>query len=130
MKKLVIITLLLTHVFAMTSYVSALQKSVKNCKCDTHEAGHEHEDCDCGMCDMKHAKIEINGKKINFIAKFFLKNPPCHKSESNYIFAVFNADLYFTGVKNFYQKEKQTFLGNHNLFNFESNIPNRLEKPS
>ncbi|MDH5716191.1 MAG: hypothetical protein OEZ22_00970 [Spirochaetia bacterium] len=130
MKRFVTTFLLLLHILALSSYVSALQKSVKNCKCDTHEAGHEHEDCDCGICDMKHAKIEINGKKINFIAKFFLENPPCHKSESNYIYAVFNADLYFTGEKSFYQKQKQVFLGKNKFLDIESIVLDRFEKPS
>ncbi|MDH5721269.1 MAG: hypothetical protein OEZ13_11750 [Spirochaetia bacterium] len=105
---------------------------MKICKCDHHEAGHEHEDCDCGMCDMKHGKQteKKDGNARNIVSRFFIKNPPCHTKESNHITVIFGADLFFTGGETFYHKLKQKNIRNDNKPIIESLVLDRFEKPS
>jgi len=128
MKRLITPLLLILHLFTMTGYVTALQQNMKVCKCDYHDAGHEHEDCDCGMCDMKHG--EKAEEKSGFITKLFIKNPPCHTKESNHITVILGADLFFKGGEAFYHQLKHKNIRNDNKLIIESLILDRFEKPS
>ncbi|MDH5721275.1 MAG: hypothetical protein OEZ13_11780 [Spirochaetia bacterium] len=129
MKRKIGSLIILLHITTMTGYVSALEKNIKVCKCDAHEAGHEHEDCDCGMCDMKHGK-GAEKKNESIISKLFIKNPPCHEKESNYTALIFGADLFISAHEKHVKLDNKEYVSKKKFFQYESVVLDRFDKPS